>query len=253
MERVLVPDAGTAPHRVTPGMTTAQRAALERTHFWFPGRDDLVRNLLDRFAAGGPVLDLGCGSGLFASQLGHAGTPAIGLDRVLHRHPALVAPGVRGDALRLPFRDGSAAVALLRDVLEHVDEAAALAECRRVLRPGGVLVTLVPAWPSLWSCRDEVAGHRRRYTRASLRIALQGGGFDVLELRGYQFVLLPLVVASRLVAQRRGASQLAREERPPAALSAVLTRINRAEASLARYRWLRPPTGSTIAAVARRR
>lgn len=233
--------------------TTAERlAGLEQSHFWFAGRDDLVANLLGRFRAPGPVLDLGCGTGSFAGRLRRLGFPIVALDHELHLGPAPAGvAGVAGDAVELPVRDASAGTVLLRDVLEHVDDGAALAECRRVLRRGGLLVALVPAWPALWSCRDERAGHRRRYTRSMLTGRLAGNGFDVVEVRGYQFALLPVLAASRAAARRRGVAQLDREERPPAAVNSVLTRINRAEAALARTRWLRPPTGSTLAVVAR--
>jgi SAM-dependent methyltransferase len=232
--------------------TTAQRLAeLEPSHFWFAGRDDLVSNLTTRFGATGPVVDIGCGTGAFARRLSRQGARVVALDQELHRGPVPGVPAVAGDAVALPLRSGSVATVLLRDVLEHVDDGAALDECRRVLRPGGLLVALVPAWPALWSCRDERAGHRRRYTRATLVCRLRAGGFEVLELRGYQLALLPLIATSRVAARRRGLVQLDREEHPPASVNALFTRINQAEASLARFRWPRPPTGSTLAAVAR--
>jgi len=231
--------------------TTAERLApLELSHFWFAGRDQLVANLLDRFRAPAPVLDLGCGTGAFAARLRRQGIPVVAMDK---ERPTAAGAGVAGDVVGLPFRAGSGGTVLLRDVLEHVDDGPALDECRRVLGPGGLLVALVPAWPALWSCRDERAGHLRRYTRATLAGLLTNHGFDVLELRGYQFALLPVLAGSRVVARRQGPAQLDREERPPAAVNAAFARINRAEAALARVRWLRPPTGSTLAVVARRR
>lgn len=226
-------------------------ATIEDRHFWFAGRDDLVLALLDRCAGPGLVADLGCGTGAFAARLAdRRGSGVLALDR---RTPVRrgSAPAAVADIERLPLRDASVAVVLARDVLEHVDDRDALAECRRVLEPDGVLIALVPAWPALWSERDVRAGHLRRYTRRTLDERLEASGFRVAERRGYQLALLPLVAASRVAGRRRPTDALQAEDHPPAWLNAVLTTINRAEAALATRPWPRPPTGSTLAVVAR--
>ncbi|HEX2700465.1 MAG TPA: class I SAM-dependent methyltransferase [Acidimicrobiales bacterium] len=225
-------------------------AEMEDWHFWFVGRDELVVALLDRLAPSGLLVDVGCGTGAFAARLAEErATPVVALD---HACPARsgAAAAALADAERLPLRDGAAAVVLARDVLEHVDDGVALAECRRVLRPDGMLVALVPAWPRLWSERDVGAGHRRRYTRPSLRRVLSGAGFRVHELRGYQLALLPALALSRAASRWRPTSLLRAEVSPPRRLNAALGAVNRAEAGLARRRWLRPPVGSTLAVVA---
>jgi hypothetical protein len=121
-----------------------------------------------------------------------------------------------------------------------------------VLEPGGLLVVLVPAWPFLWSDRDVRAGHLRRYRGRSVREVVAAAGFVVEEQRGYQFVLLPALAASRLASVSWGPGVVDREERPPGRLNGVLTRVNTWEAGLARWRVARPPTGSTLVVVARR-
>lgn len=234
---------------------TVHRTALaevEDWHFWCVGRDELVLALLDRFAPAGVLVDAGCGTGSFAARLlALRKVPVVALDRSRPTRTGAAVAAI-GDVERLPLRDRSVAVVLARDVLEHVDDAAALAECRRVLRPDGVLIALVPAWPGLWSERDVNAGHLRRYTRQSLRTAAAAAGFREEELRGYQLALLPAMALSRAASRRRPAV-LRAENHPSPRVNAALGAINLAEARLARSRWLRPPVGSTLALVARPR
>lgn len=123
------------------------------------GRYDETRGGLERAAAAavsvaallpraGLLLDVGGGTGLVARCLvGHGWRPVV-LDRsaamlglAARRLPGRV---VRGDALLLPLRDASVDAALALWLLHLLPDARpVLAECARVLRPGGVLVTTV--------------------------------------------------------------------------------------------------------------
>ena len=233
-------------------MTNADTIApLEATHFWFVARDELFDLLLARLAHhGARVLDVGCGTGRYAAGLAARGFHVVGADPHLP-HPLPSGPVfIDASADDLGLRNGCVDVVLARDVLEHVDDHAALAEFVRVLRPGGLLLAAVPAWPSLWGPRDVAAGHLRRYRRRTLVAAVEGAGFSVREVRGYQCALLPLLAVARWRARRRPESGLQREEQLPAALNRVLLAVNRAEARTARWSWLRLPTGSSLVVVA---
>jgi 2-polyprenyl-3-methyl-5-hydroxy-6-metoxy-1,4-benzoquinol methylase len=62
----------------------------------------------------------------------------------------------------------------LLNVLEHVaDDNAALKNCRFLLKPGGSLLILTPAYSFLYSTLDKALGHYRRYTRSRLSSQLQ--------------------------------------------------------------------------------
>jgi 2-polyprenyl-3-methyl-5-hydroxy-6-metoxy-1,4-benzoquinol methylase len=100
-----------------------------------------VRAWLDRLPPPTRVLDAGCGEGVLVSE--YAGRLAIeGVDANYS------SPRVRtGSVTALPYGDGVFDRALCLDVLEHLsfaDQATALAELHRVLRPGGELLVSVP-------------------------------------------------------------------------------------------------------------
>ncbi|GAA1808283.1 class I SAM-dependent methyltransferase [Planosporangium flavigriseum] len=75
----------------------------------------------------------------------------------------------------------TAAVAL--NVLEHVeDDVAGLRSIGGLLRPGGAVVLIVPAFPSAMSRFDRTIGHFRRYTLATLGAALTAAGLRTEQL-----------------------------------------------------------------------
>jgi 2-polyprenyl-6-hydroxyphenyl methylase/3-demethylubiquinone-9 3-methyltransferase len=93
---------------------------------------------------GAVLVDLACGGGLMAPHAARLGYRHVGVDlgeaglRLAAGHGVRV---VRGSVLAVPLADGCADVVVAGEILEHVeDDVAVLAECARLLRPGGVLV-----------------------------------------------------------------------------------------------------------------
>jgi len=179
---------------------------LERDHWWFRGRRRVYTSILEAHLGHARplrVLDVGCGAGGFIESLAtladevHAVDvePAI-LGRASERS---LTSCTRGAAEALPYRDGSFDVVCLFDVIEHVDDdRAALREAFRVVRPGGLVVASVPAYPWLYANNDRVAGHRRRYTRGSLRLLAARSRLRIERLTHTNVVLLPLIAPAVL-------------------------------------------------------
>lgn len=70
------------------------------------------------------------------------------------------------------------------NVLEHIDEdVAALRSMASLVRPGGHLVLVCPAFPFAMSPVDIATGHVRRYTRRTMTAALEQAGLDVVDVR----------------------------------------------------------------------
>lgn len=210
--------------------------AIEDGSYWFAHRNRCLIQVLRRFPAGEPLLDIGAGNGFVARALEDAGVATIALepgpegaraarDRGL---PAVVCASLEGAG----FRADALPAAGLFDVLEHVeDHGGFLVAIRRLLRPGGRLFVSVPALPALWSAEDRYAGHFRRYRERDLRQVLAASGFTV-EWTSYLFApLVPAVFLLRALPSRFGlrrvqAERLARQHRAGSSpLGAGLARL----------------------------
>jgi SAM-dependent methyltransferase len=101
---------------------------------------------LDDVKVDGPVLDLGTGVGSNLSEIGSRHV-AFGVDVSVAplRAAKTIAPVVACDGARLPFRDATFGAVVCTEVLEHVDDpAAVIGEAARVLAPGGVMYITTP-------------------------------------------------------------------------------------------------------------
>ena len=125
--------------------------------FFHRNRAWVVRKMVAKYATpNAPILDAGCGTGL---NLRHLPAGSTGVD-INPRNVELLKTRlpnhtvVEGDVEALPFADGSFGTVLCTEVIEHIpDPSAALAEYRRVLQPGGVLIGSVPARSAIWKLR----------------------------------------------------------------------------------------------------
>ena len=202
----------------------------DRSHWWFRGRLAVIRAALRRALPPRRVrlLELGCGSGNVLAALAEFGE-AVGMDAHADLAAAARAAGLDVRLGHLPddlgVAPGWAEVVLLLDVIEHVDDdVATLCAAREGVGEGGLLVVTVPAYRWLWSGHDEVLGHRRRYTAAELRAAVERAGFTVVRVSYFNTLLFPLLVAVRVWKRLRG-DRGHDLRRPGAALNRLLERV----------------------------
>jgi glycosyltransferase involved in cell wall biosynthesis/SAM-dependent methyltransferase len=113
--------------------------------------------------AGARVLDLGCGHGYDTKAMRSAGADVVPLDMDRAKLLATGEPlegGVRGDATRLPFPDGTFDGVYCSNLLEHTPETPPVFdEIERVLRPGGWAWVSWTNWYSPWGGHEIVPLH----------------------------------------------------------------------------------------------
>lgn len=154
------------------------------------GRRDVAFWRTMALHSGGPVLELGCGTGRIALPVARTGVSVVGIDRsapmldrarrrVRRAPPAGALYLVRGDIRHMPFPDGGtfalvmAPYGVLQSLLHERDLAATLAEIHRVLELGGTfgleLVADLLSWDE-YRRRVSLDGWRGR--RGGTRVTL---------------------------------------------------------------------------------
>jgi SAM-dependent methyltransferase len=230
---------------------------LEDDHWWYRGLRDLV---CDRIGEAGRILDAGCGTGGMLARL--AGRDAVGVDisgtaLSLARERGL-GRLVRASACSLPFRDDAFDVVLSLDVIYHRSvpgDRLAVAECARVVRPGGIVAIHAPAYRCLAGRHDRAVHGVRRYTRGEVEELVLDAGLVPLELTYRNLPVLPLAAAIRLLQGKEDEGSTAREPssdlRPlPSILNAAAARVARAENAFLRRFSL--PAGLSVWCVAQK-
>jgi len=181
-------------HNASPRYLGVRYAESERPFTSYP--DQLAAYLRERFL-GNPkdqvLVDLGCGRGEFLHAFCELGFRGIGIDRErvsTSFEEEILLCDLEREAL--PLEANSVDIIFNKSVLEHVREITPLLrECSRILRPGGLMVSLVPDFRAQWSHFYDDWTHVRPFTLTGLSECLQSHEFELLEAE--RFRQLPLL------------------------------------------------------------
>lgn len=171
--------------------------------WWMRGRQAIVSELLKKVDKKSQIIDIGAGVGYVAKSLRELGFRNILVaDRSQKALSLLKEKGFQTAEVNLPEVSISQKfdVALLLDVLEHVgQDEKTLKNIKKLLKQDGQLIITAPAFKFLWSKKDDIVWHKRRYTSSELREKLEKAGYKINYLSYYNFFLFPAAfIFSRL-------------------------------------------------------
>jgi SAM-dependent methyltransferase len=232
-------------------------AAVEWRGWWFQSLHERLiaawRRAAGSASAQPRLLDAGCGTGGLLARLALALPQARSFGIEIEPFAAALArarsgaPVAVGSVAAPPFAPDSLDAVFSADVLCHrgVEPRAALTAIRSCLRPGGVLVLNLPAYPWLFSDHDRAVDNVRRFAHGEVRGLLLQCGYGRIRVRYWNSLLFPLMILKRLT-RIGGTSDVALL---PAPLEAAFRAVARAEFRLSSC-GLHFPFGGSILATA---
>jgi ubiquinone/menaquinone biosynthesis C-methylase UbiE len=148
-----------------------------------------------RLKKGMKMLEPGCGRGEFLKNFKELGLDVVGIDISLEAanfDNGLDVKICDVESDKLPFKDNVFDVIYSKSFIEHLHYPERyLEEAFRVLKPGGILITLVPDWESNYKIYFDDFTHRTPFTNVALEDAYKMYGFSKVNV--FKFRQLPIV------------------------------------------------------------
>lgn len=229
----------------------------EDSHWWFVARRLFLSKVLrDLPQTRKKIADIGAGTGGMIGFLKQYGD-VIGIEpnatgRAFAKRRGIVLRS--GDAEHTNLTRESVDMVCFFDVLYHrgIQDIKALAEAKRILRPGGLLVITDCAMPFLEGPHDRAVEGRERYTLSGFVRTIRRAGFRIEKQTYMYFLLFPVVLIKRLVDRFFTHDSEAHSDVTPVPswIHRIASAINSIEAE--GLRWFSYPWGSSLCIIARK-
>lgn len=154
--------------------------------------DKLARYLSSRYKLpkGSKILDLGCGRGEFLRGFIRCGLNGYGVDQsAIAKSLCPEAEILQSDLENkpLPYNDNTFDIVFSKSVLEHFYFPEKLVmEVYRIVKPNGLVITMVPDWESVYKTFYEDYTHRTPFTVNSLKDIFLIHGFDDVKVEKFR-------------------------------------------------------------------
>jgi SAM-dependent methyltransferase len=171
-------------------------------HWWFESRKSIIKNFLkNKIKKKIDILDFGCGVGINLEMLATFGNvfyydrnkKVQNLNNKIKRFSKFKC--IKN--IKKIKKKFGLIVAL--DVIEHIDQdSQAINYLSTLLTKNGKILITVPAYQFLFSIKDEILHHKRRYIKKNLNKMLSRK-FDIIKSSYFNFFLSPIIISTTLL------------------------------------------------------
>ena len=180
--------------------TFSRQIKNQKKHWWFQARKKIIDQIISNInlKKKNNILDFGTGSGVNLDMLRKHGLVDIHEQNKYARTVIKKEKKIKNLYSTLKIKKNFYDLILLADVIEHVKQPKELLkDLKKFLKKDGRILITVPAYQFLFSKKDEVLGHYRRYNKKHLKNELDG--FKIENISYFNtFLCIPIVMMTLL-------------------------------------------------------
>ena len=180
--------------------TFSRQIKNQKKHWWFQARKNIIYKIISsiNLKKKNNILDFGAGSGVNIDMLRKYGLVDIHEQNKYARAVIKKERKIKNLYSTLKIKKNFYDLILLADVIEHVEQPKELLkDLKKFLKKDGHILITVPAYQFLFSKKDKVLGHYRRYNKKLLKTELSG--FKVENISYFNtFLCIPIIIITML-------------------------------------------------------